>query len=57
MYPALALKRARAVKAALIHMGMKRERIDVATAEDMLDPADQRQNRRVSLAPLFEAEH
>jgi hypothetical protein len=52
-YPALALRRADAVKAALVHLGMKGDLIEVATAEDVMDPADQRFNRRVAVAPVF----
>ncbi len=51
--PALALQRADSVKAALIKLGMRGDMIEETTADDLFDPADQRLNRRVSIAPMW----
>jgi outer membrane protein OmpA-like peptidoglycan-associated protein len=49
--PQLALRRSKAVKAALVRMGLKAKWIETRTGTDPLNPEDQPENRRVTVDP------
>ena len=49
--PALATRRAEAVEAELVKLGMRNDMIEIHTSTDPFDPADQRLNRRVVIEP------
>lgn len=51
--PALARRRAEAVKAALVKLGLKAKRIETFTRTDLLDPGDPAENRRVVIDPVL----
>lgn len=51
--PALAQRRADAVKAALVKLGLKAKRIETFTKNDPLNPGDPAENRRVVIDPIL----